>query len=259
LYLKIMTANIRFENPNDGRFNWPHRKNVLKKSIDLFSPDILGTQEGRMPQLHDLRTLITNFDLADIHREWIAERMYPCLFYNPQRLLLRESGDIWLSQTPDIAGSLSFDSAFPRLCTWATFDIMKAPARDKTIMIINTHLDHILPATRLSQIQVLIEEIKKINALQLPIILMGDFNEAPEGPVYKTILNQLPEIRDPWKELKLKEEGSHHNFDGNNTDNSRIDWILASKQLTPKELYLDKYHESTFPSDHFPLKGVFKL
>jgi len=77
--------------------------------------------------------------------------MYPCIFYNPDTLTLRESGDIWLSESPASIGSSSFGSQYPRLCTWAFFD--------NDLLAVNVHLDDLKPDTRLHQIRVLMEQV----------------------------------------------------------------------------------------------------
>ena len=192
--LKIITSNIRFANPADGVHDWPNRLPLLVNIYQKFAPDILGTQEGRIGQLKELDEKLSEMVLVDSHRTWIDERMYPCLFINPQTIFIERSGDIWLSQTPHVPGSFSFESAFPRLCTWAEITIKESGLK---MMVVNTHLDHILSETRLKQIQVLIKEIKKIN--QRPLFIMGDFNESPLTEIQKELISEFG-LKDPWRE-----------------------------------------------------------
>lgn len=247
MQLKIISSNIRFENENDGANNWPFRKPILKNIINSYKPDILGTQEGRRPQLDDLNRIV-HLDPIWTHRPWIEERMYPSLFINTAKFEIIESGDFWLSETPDTPGSKSFSSAFPRLCTYA-----KIKNNDSYLYIFNTHLDHILPETRINQTKVLISKIKKINSKNYPIIVMGDFNEGPDGEVRKEVLNNLSLI-DPWHESNFIEEGTHHKFDGLNSNTKRIDWILKSDVFNSLNKEIIKYNENNlYPSDHFPI------
>jgi len=253
MQLKLISSNIRFENEADGKHNWPMRKPVLTGIFSSFSPDIIGTQEGRRAQLEDLGQAIELSPVWD-NRDWIEERMYPTLFINSEKFKILDSGDFWLSQTPHIKGSSSFKSAFPRLCTFA-----KLSHEKHTFFVFNTHLDHILPETRLSQAQVLISMIKEINSSKIPFILMGDFNEGPEKNVREEIENQLL-LFDPWKESKCHEEGTHHKFNGDNSNTSRIDWILAEKNFSCEsfEIIKQKDHD-LYPSDHFPIFASLKL
>jgi endonuclease/exonuclease/phosphatase family metal-dependent hydrolase len=255
--IRVASSNIRFSNPADGPNDWVSRRMLWAHLISEFSPCVLGTQEGRLPQIKDAAELLTHMSLADQHRQWIDERMYPCFFYDPTRLELIESGDIWLSQTPEIAGSKSFNSAFPRLCTWM---IARSVHYDKYLFFANTHLDHLQAQTRAKQIEVLIDKIKEKNKHAFPLILAGDFNEAPDGAVREALKQNFKQLIDPWQCLQLPEETSHHKFCGINDEGARIDWILADQSLTPKSIFLDKTHvDGIWPSDHFIVKAEFEF
>jgi endonuclease/exonuclease/phosphatase family metal-dependent hydrolase len=248
MYLKLISANIRFDNPNDGDHTWEHRRPHLQKIIQDFLPDILATQEGRKPQLKNLESLI-HHTLIDAHRDWISDRMYPCLFINEEQIKLNLSGDVWLSETPYVNGSSSFNSAFPRLCTWAQVTHLTS---GEDFFVINTHLDHVLEETRVEQIKVLINEVQVHNKKNHPVILMGDFNASPFGEVRKTI-NEKMDLKDPWFEKQLAEETSHHGFIGSDKGD-RIDWILVPKAFVIEEIKMEKNAiNKIYPSDHYPI------
>ncbi len=251
--LAVVTANIRYDEPDDGAQCWDNRKRLLANCILDYQPDLLGSQEGRRRQLDDLSKRLTGLVRIDGHRSWNPQLMYPCLYYNPHRLTPLESGDIWLSETPVKSGSSSFGSEFPRLCTWAKFK--------ENILTINTHLDDVRDETRVEQINVLLREIDELNTERMPVILMGDFNEGPDGRVRKAINAQWPALADPWQRLLLKEESSHHNFDQRIGNGSRVDWILSDSSLQPQEMFLDKTRseDGIYPSDHFILKARFSF
>ena len=255
--IKVASSNIRFDNPKDGKHDWAGRRAVLSTAINSFAPFILGSQEGRREQLKDFESLLCDLDLIDSHRDWISERMYPCLFYNQKIFNLVESGDIWLSETPFVPGSKSFGSAFPRLCTWATLELKQ---HAKKLICINVHLDHMKTETRQEQIKVLLKEIKSINIEGLPIILMGDFNEGPKEKVREIINGSGLTLSDPWLNLKKDEDISHHGFEGQKEAAKRIDWILSTREFSP--ISVDLYKESIegiFPSDHYPVFAEFKV
>lgn len=250
--MKLISANIRFDNPKDLKNNWAGRRLLMAKCLNKFSPDILGTQEGRMDQLKDLEGLLVGLKMEDQNRNWISERMYPTIFYNPKTVTVIESGDIWLSQTPTIEGSIDFNSTFPRLFTW-----IKGEISGSKFFLVNVHLDHGTSSTRVSQTQVLVEETKRLNKEELPIIIIGDFNEGPSLEVRSIISRGFPRIYDPWVKLGQKEEGSHHKFRGTLKGALRIDWILCDKAFSCQSIILDKTHEGhLYPSDHFPVLAV---
>nr|BDT26830.1 endonuclease/exonuclease/phosphatase family protein [Bacteriovorax sp. HI3] len=248
--LKILSSNIRFSNPADGVHNWEARMPLLVKLYQDFKPDILGTQEGRIGQLKELDDALPELVLVDSHRNWIDERMYPCLFVNPKTVKVEKSGDIWLSETPHTPGSSSFQSMFPRLCTWADVTFLE---NGHQMIIINTHLDHVKSETRQQQIEVLIKEIKSQSSRE--VIIMGDFNESPTTALQDTLVKSF-NLKDPWKEKKLPEETSHHSFLGDKMpEGDRIDWILIPKSFSCEDIRLVKTTsaEGLFPSDHYPL------
>ena len=183
--------------------------------------------------------------------------MYPCIFFDPKRINIERSGDIWLSETPEIAGSKSFNSSFPRLCTWVQAKDLEAK---KSFVFVVVHLDHMLPETRLAQIKVLHSEIKKINTENLPVLLTGDFNEAPDCGVRAFLNQNWPELCDPWLDQFIEEQTSFHKFGKAPEDPARIDWFLHDSQISCSKIEIDQHSEAgIYPSDHYPVKVVLKL
>lgn len=245
--MKIITSNIRFNNPNDGNNSWDERKSFYCEKLNELSPLILGTQEGREPQLRSLESGLINKTLIDMNRVWISERMYPCLFLDKTSSVI-DSGDRWLSPTPIKAGSKLEKAAFPRMFTWAKFI-----EKGVEILVVNTHLDHTTDDVRLAQCKILVDEILKINNENLPLIIMGDFNCAPYEEVYQYLLKSL-KLVDPWVKQGKAEETSYHKFIGKFDAGKRIDWILHSNHFESLTIELVKDHqEGKYLSDHFPV------
>ena len=247
----LTSCNIRFDNPADGANSWPHRRELISEVLLAPLPDVIASQEGRFNQLKDLETLLSDYQIIDHHRSWIKERMYPTFFLRKDKFELLGSEDLWLSLTPDIAGSKSFDSAFPRLMTW-----MKVQLKDteEKLFIVNTHLDHVKPETRVSQIRVLANEVKRVWDRTSRLIIMGDFNDSPQSEVRNILTDAFPDLVDSWSLFNSVEESSHHTFNGKCENGTRIDWILVDKTAKIESCRMDKSHsEGRFPSDHFPI------
>lgn len=248
--LSLITCNIRFDNPSDGANAWPLRRDFLSETLLKHSPDIIATQEGRFDQLKELNSSLRDFHLLDEHRSWIKERMYPTFYLRNERFEVLTSEDLWLSETPNLAGSLSFDSAFPRLFTWVR---VQPKGSDKNLLLVNTHLDHIKTETRIAQARVLIQEVKRVATPMDHVCFMGDYNEAPDLEVRK-ILNESFELSDSWKKFNKSEETSHHSFKGVFPEGSRIDWILVDKRVEIVTSLMDKSERNgLYPTDHFPI------
>lgn len=253
----FVTSNIRFDNPADGVNAWPHRRIHLASTLLAHKPDIIATQEGRFTQLKDFESLLPHFQIIDQHRSWIKERMYPSFFIRRERFEVIKSGDLWLSETPGVAGSKSFQSAFPRLMTWVRLQVKES---EQNLLIVNTHLDHIKEETRIHQVEVLVQEIKRIWKGECPLFIMGDFNDSPDGKVRSLINQELPGLQDAWKVCHHPEETSHHAFNGECQNGSRIDWILLDKKTEVESCVMEKKKmEDRYPSDHFPIICRFKL
>lgn len=249
--LKIISSNIRFDNPADGDNSWSHRRLHLTQLLLSHSPDVIATQEGRFEQLKDFESLLQDFTIIDQHRSWMKERMYPSFFLRKTIFEVLDSGDIWLSDTPQIAGSKSFESAFPRLVTWT---LVQYNYTLQKIFMVNTHLDHVKRETRIHQVKVLAEEIKKKWDGQCHLIIFGDFNDDPNSPVRQVLTDHFPNLVDSWKIFNNEEETSHHAFSGECQNGSRIDWILVDNKMKTEACLMDKSKsEGRYPSDHFPI------
>jgi len=253
----LVSSNIRFDSSSDGAHSWVNRRELLAGIFHEVSSSIIGTQEGRIDQIQELKNLLTGFELIDQHRPWIGERMYPCLFVKSDLFEILDSGDVWLSNTPDIIASKSFNSAFPRLMTWAKLQIKNSV---ETILIINTHLDHILEKTREEQIEVLCQETLRIWDKNSFLIIMGDFNTGPDSLVRKKLTGYFPNLVDTWKYINKTEEASFHAFQGSIDYAQRIDWIMADSRIEILNSSLDKRQfNQIYPSDHYPVITQIKL
>lgn len=250
--IKIISSNIRFDNPADGKNSWSFRKQFMADTFLSLTPNFICSQEGRVEQLKELESLLTGFKIEDNHRDWIKQRMYPCIYTRDSNCI--DSDDFWLSETPEVPGSLSFSSAFPRLCNW-----IKVRDGENLYFIFNMHLDHTTDDVRFAQAQVAIREISRINLENLPMIIVGDFNTGPDSEIYDLFINKL-NLKDPWVDLGLEEESSYHIFRGYLYEGKRIDWILISDHFNCKKIeYLKHQKEKIYLSDHFPVYAEIKL
>jgi len=256
--LSVLTINLRHELADDGPDNWPRRKHRTARLILDHSADLLGTQEGRQPQIRDLEQLIPDYVLSEAHRQWDPERMYPCLFYRSGRFNVLKSGDFWLSKTPHKHATKSWGSAFPRLATWA---LLQTIPEGIELYACVTHLDHISAEARLGQTGVLIDELDRIAGDKAPIILTGDFNDLPDSGAYLRLTGTEGRFRDVWADCKRPEEGfdTWHGFTGKG-QRGRIDWVLVRGSVVVLNIrILRDTYEGRYPSDHFPVQADLEI
>ena len=124
--MRVMTFNLRFENDQDGSNAWNYRRDLVVKLIEQYSPDILGTQEGRVSQLDYLEASLSGYGMHAPSRVLDDTCQYPTLFFRKDLFRIIEGDEFWLSKTPKIHRSKNWDSAFPRMLSTATVELLES-------------------------------------------------------------------------------------------------------------------------------------
>ena len=104
--IKIMTLNVRYDNPEDSINAWPNRANQVCNFILSEKPDILGMQEVLLRQYEVLDSVLSEYSSTGVGRDDGARagEMNP-VFFRKERFDLVRTITFWLSDTPDIPGS----------------------------------------------------------------------------------------------------------------------------------------------------------
>ncbi len=248
--MRVMTFNLRWANPADGPDAWEYRKELVVETIQACRPELLSTQEGTVPQLEFLAASLSGYLPLTGHRQVDPFCQYPTIFYRDGAFQVSESDEFWLSETPQEHMSKSWGSAFPRMVTYGLFRELR---RDLSFYFLDTHLDNISAEARLNQARMICRHFLD---RQKPLILAGDFNEAPDSPVYRQFVGPDSPFRDSWRELHPagEEATTVHAFDGQPRGSAaRIDWILVTPPFVVREAAVITYHQGgRYPSDHFP-------
>src|SRR6187551_1569270 len=120
--LNVMTFNIRYNTKNDSLNAWPYRKDNAASQIKFHNVHILGVQEALYEQMMDLSQSLSQYKYVGVGRDdGKTKGEYSAIFYDTIRLKLLGSSTFWLSLTPEVAGSKSWDAAITRIVTWARF------------------------------------------------------------------------------------------------------------------------------------------
>jgi len=245
----IMTFNLRFENSSDGPNAWQYRRELVTDLIKRYAPSILGTQEGMGSQLDYIRDNLPEYHLHAPHRTLDVTCQYPTLFFHKDSFRIHEGGEFWLSKTPEVHRSKSWDSAFPRMMSYARVSEVDI---DRDFWVAVTHLDHMGTEARYQQAKIIAEWVQTRTD---PVILMGDFNDSPGSPVHNLFTSSETGLQDTWKILGNKEQEdnfTHHDFTGI-PQKTRMDWILVSPHFRVIGVEILKDHVGDrYPSDHFP-------
>jgi endonuclease/exonuclease/phosphatase family metal-dependent hydrolase len=259
LSYRVMTFNIRFDNPADGINSWENRREFLASSLRNISPDIIGMQEVLERQLIYLDENLPEYDHVGVGREdGKTGGEYVPVFYRKDIFKMLDWGTFWLSATPEDTGSVGWDAALPRICTWVNFLDIEA---DQEFFYLNTHFDHMGLNARRESAGLILEFIRKETG-NLPVILSGDFNCSPDNDPYSIFINDDLNLQDACVSVShsvFNGEGTFNGF-GSEKDPERIDMIFV-KGGWKVECYevLKLKDGGMFISDHWPVVAELKI
>ena len=257
--LKVMTFNMRYDNPEDGINCWDNRKSGAAEVIRLQQVDVFGTQELLAHQLDDLKDLLPEYEAVGVGREdGVREGEFAALFFRRDAFQLIDSGNFWLSETPEKAGSLGWDAACERIVTWA---VLKNE-RLGEILFVNTHLDHVGEQARLNSADLIMKRMQALGGGDRPIVLTGDFNVSPDAPVVHRILEGgfLKHALDVADEVK-GQKWSWADYGEQPLDQRElIDYIFVSNEFKVRchEVLPDTLR-GAYISDHSPVTAALEL
>jgi endonuclease/exonuclease/phosphatase family metal-dependent hydrolase len=251
LDLKVITYNIRYNDPGDSLNAWSNRKDEVAKLLQTYAPDIFGIQEALLGQVNDIASRMPGFDWIGVGREdGVNKGEFAPIFYNSRKYQLKEKGWFWLSETPHIS-SKSWDTALPRICTYALFEDYDTR---KNFWIFNTHFDHQGERARHESARLILRKITELNEKKFPVILTGDFNTTPEESPVRVIKRRLEDSKEISVTSPEGPEGTFNDFDFNNPLTDRIDYIFVNKSITVKKyVVLTDSKDQRYPSDHLPV------
>ena len=252
--IKVMSFNIRYGLADDGDNHWNRRKYLAQARIRSFAPDLLGLQECRDDHQADfIRTGLPDCCFFGIHRQGPGDttlEMAPLLFrWSAFRLL--DCGCFWLSETPDIPGSMSWGSAYPRTVSWAR---LACQPTGTVLTCVNTHFD-CEPTAIDGAARCLRHWLDQVGR-ESPLIVTGDFNVSKDSSAYRLLTGgELIEVMRQAHPNEV-DAPTFHAF-GRQEEMAAIDWILVSSHFRVVDAGIDRTRQGNlFPSDHYPLTAI---
>lgn len=251
--LKVMTFNVRFDNPADGQHNWQFRLEAAARLVWSSGVDLLGTQELLRNQLEDFLARLPEYGYIGVGREdGRTAGEYSAVLYLKERFLPVNSGNFWLSQSPEVPGSRGWDAACERIVTWGIFRERESGLK---LAFFNTHFDHVGQEARRQSARLLLDKIKEL-AGNLPVIVSGDFNAPPDSEPVRIILDSDLLVDSRSSAVAVAGPAwSFHGF-GRVPEEERllIDFIFVSRHFRVLE-YQNIFEEigDTYYSDHNPV------
>ena len=255
-----MSFNIRYNNPNDGDNSWPNRSERVKNFLWSESPDIIGFQEVLHNEVLELDHALFNYNFSE--RQYVrvgvgredgnTKGEYSPIYFRANRFELISSKTVWLSETPT-KPSKGWDAACDRIATFALLLDLKT---NDTLLVVNSHWDHVGVLARQESAKIILKEIEAFTSIQ-NIIFMGDLNCTPEDPALKKI---RAEFSDAGIGISSK-VGTFNNFErAANSKAPRIDYVFYKLKNFGFSSYKVGNTDVTEPllSDHFPIVVEFE-
>jgi endonuclease/exonuclease/phosphatase family metal-dependent hydrolase len=249
---KVMSYNIRFDNPNDGENSWVNRKELLCSQLAFYEPDVFGIQEALPNQVQDISNALPKYTFVGIARDGIGKVESSNIFFKKDKFKLLEQNTFWLSETPEII-SKGWDAALNRICTYA---LLKENKTKQIFWIFNTHLDHQGEIARTKGIALILYKIKMLNTQNYPVIFMGDFNSEPTEERIINLKKLMIDSQEISEENPFGPTGTFNGFKHNEAVTKRIDYIFLSKESNfkvYKYAVLSDSKDLKYPSDHLPV------
>ncbi len=265
--VKVMSFNIRFGTANDGDNHWDKRKDFVVDTIKAFNPDLLGTQETLKFQRDFLAEHLTDYEVMGVGRDDgqdAGEMM--ALYFRRERFEKLDGGHFWLSQTPEIVGSKSWDSSLPRMVTWVKLRDRRQPKTAAPLVLMNTHFDHRGPEARTNSALLIRSRASAAVADGCRVIVTGDFNAAEDSSPYHALFqdaDQQPSVvvdsfRIHYPD-RSPDEGTFSGFRSSETKGARIDWIAVSRDWKIINAQIDRTERAgRTPSDHLPVTAILQ-
>jgi endonuclease/exonuclease/phosphatase family metal-dependent hydrolase len=247
---RVMSYNIRYDNPADGPNAWSNRRDFLVAQVRTADPDILGVQESLPAQVEYLVSQFPAYGHAGQGRDENGTGESTTIFFRMDRFEMTESGTFWLSETPEKM-SKGWDAAIRRICTYVR---LKDRKTNKSYLVLNTHFDHVGVEARKKSAELLLIKMKQLNPAGLPVILLGDFNATPDSEPVVILKGKLNEARLHATQVLLPQPGSFNAFDSSKPAENLIDHVFVSRDLeVGRYAMLVETREGRYPSDHFPV------
>jgi len=255
----ISSFNMRTDCGADkGELTWTNRLPRVLKVIEDHRMDIIGAQELKENQVAHLRSALGPKGYEIVGRGRLAEGKSEGVYiiYNAKRFDCTASDTFQLSETPDVWGSSSWNSAYPRTCVWVQLKDRESGA---AFRFYNTHLDHVSELARRKGMELTVGRINADVSNGMTAFLAGDFNsELKPGNAIDYVLKSM---NDTAALSITPHQGPVKTFHGYNpTAVTHIDYIFVKGNVRVlSHATIDDLPDGKFPSDHFPVIATIAL
>jgi endonuclease/exonuclease/phosphatase family metal-dependent hydrolase len=261
--LKVLTCNIRLPMAEDDAAGngWMARRELCAETIAAQQGDLVGLQECRAQQLEFLLEKMPGMQAVGLPHPDLGWSRVNAILYSRKRFEPLYSGGFWLSETPHVEGSKSWDSARARFVNWVQ---LRDLATQGELRFWNTHFDHLGDVAR-EQAAAMVIAASQALPKSLPQLFVGDLNSGMKRPGIKALqaagwLDTFAAIHGP------KDPGfTAHTFLGPKRYDgakrgAKIDWIFCREGTTTLDAEIIRDgRDGRYPSDHYFVSATVVL
>jgi endonuclease/exonuclease/phosphatase family metal-dependent hydrolase len=254
---RVLSFNIRYGTAADGVHRWPNRRAAVVGTIADHAPHILGIQEALRFQLDEIGAALPRYHEIGVGRDdGRSAGEYAAILIDTARFAVHSSGTFWLSDTPDVPGSMHWGNRITRITTWAR---LVDRATGDTVRVYNAHWDHESQPSRERSARLMLSRIGSDAAGTDRVLVLGDFNSDEANPAFRALLaDPEAKLRDSFRELHphAKIVGTFNAFRGDSTA-GKIDAVLVGRGWEVLGSGIDRRKWSDlWASDHFAVWAV---
>lgn len=227
------------------------------ENILRYKPDSFGVQEADKAWTDRLEAGLTDYARVGVFRDDGKEAgESSSIFYLKDKYALIDSGNFWLSETPD-EPSMGWDAACKRICTYAVLENIETGFR---YVHFNVHFDHVGEMAKSESVALISKKIAEISP-DLPVVLTGDFNLREGSSNYSRILESG--LRDTKSLAAEADSGAtYHGYnDSISALGMPIDFIFVNAYASAVASYkIDRTeYDFGYSSDHHPVIAEITL
>lgn len=251
--MKIMSFNVLCAGHN-GR-KWKNRVDRVVEAIKANDPDSFGVQEAHIGWMRALGKNLPEYDFVGVGRDDGKEKgEFSAVFYKKDKFTPGESGNFWLSETPEKPGK-GWDAACIRICSYV---MLTDKESGKKFCHFNTHLDHVGLVAMQKGAELVAKKANEI-CTDCPAVFTGDFNVTPDSAPCKAVKDGgFVDARDVAPVTDF--ENTYHAFCGEFGEGSVIDYCFVKGNIRVNKFIVDRNkYLGDVPSDHYPVIAEIEL
>jgi endonuclease/exonuclease/phosphatase family metal-dependent hydrolase len=243
--LRVMSFNIRCTNV--GRDSWEDRIDIVTETMVKSEADSIGVQEATPEWMATLKETLTDYDYVGVGRDdGDNQGEYAAIFYLKDKYNLVDSGNFWLSETPE-KPSLGWDAACTRICTWA---VLENKETKEQYLHVNSHFDHEGIVARRESVKMILSFISEYK--DLPVVFTADMNVQEGSENYTQFIQELYDTKYEAEDNMIYL--TYHDTKPSKHQGDIIDYVMINDNFNALSYkVVTAGIDDRYVSDHFPV------